>query len=183
MISEIYPHVEQNGILRSLFNKNVNYFEEDISIFASFSSNEHKKEFAFNFNQSNYWWHQNIGFCFKKGTALITKYEIQTSNQGCRPSIWSFSGSNNGKNWRYAETQNYNMSYNETYSVDWNHGVFRCYQLKGIKNQYDGYNTIDIKQIELFGTYFPKGFSLVCSLKTKKCTSMNGIIACIFLIA
>ena len=181
VVSEVYPYSQQNGILRSLFNKNPNYYNVDISIFLLYEYNGMKKEFAFNFDQSNYWVERNISFCFKKGSAFITKYEIQTTTGSCRPSIWSFAGSNDNRHWKYIEEQSYEMKSDEIVSKEWNHGVFRCYQLRGIKNQCTTTGRIDVKQIEIFGTYFPNGFPKKCTLKIRECSRMNLFFVMIIL--
>ena len=172
-MSILYPYSQQNGILRSLFNKNPNYYNDEISTFSPEEFGSLKKEFAFNFDQSNYWYGRNFSFCFKKGSAFITKYEIQTSSAGCRPQIWSFAGSNDNRHWKYIEEQNYSMGLNEILPVDWNHGIFRCYQLRGKENQMSNNGLIDIRQIEIFGTYFPNMFPKICSFKIKRCSKTN----------
>lgn len=174
VVSEVYSYSQQSGILKNLFSKNENYYNDDISIFVSGEDQNAKKEYAFNFDSSNYWVNNEIGFCFKKGRALITKYEIQTSSGLRRPSIWSFAGSNDRVHWKHVEKQNHQMSAEEIYPVDWNHGIYRCYQIVGINNIYEAAQRIDIRQIEIFGTYFPNGISMLqCSNRFKRCSELN----------
>ena len=181
--SETYSYVKQNGILRSFYNKNKNFYKENVSITAiSAGSEDLKEEYALNFNSANYFFLKSFSFCFKKGTALITKYELETSSNGCRPAVWSFAGSNNNKNWKHVEEHSHNMTKNEIYSVDWNHGIFRCYMLFGITNQCSATGNIDIRQIEIFGTYFPNGVPFPCSIIINKCAQRINFFVMIVLL-
>ena len=87
----------------------------------------------------------------------MTKYELQTSSYDCKASQWSFAGSNDKTTWKNKEEKSYNMGNEEIYPFDWNYGPYKCFQLLAIKSQCSSEKYHDIRQIEIFGTYYPKG--------------------------
>ena len=164
-MSEAYSYSPLNGILRSLFDKNSNYYVDNISILQR-NEGQNKKDYAFNFNNANYCYSNNIGFCFKRGNVYLTHYEIEVQNGTCKPSIWSFAGSNDGIHWKHSQTENHTMGAYEKFHVAWNYGPYRCFKITSIEPLVAACGTnFDIRQIELFGTYFPNGF--------KKCTILR----------
>ena len=122
-MSELYPYVSQNGILRSFFKKSQTYCNDEMISF--YSSNiydvRHPKNiFNFNFSDQNYWWSNGdppfVSFCLKKGSAYLTKYEIMNSPFGSSPKIWSFSASNTHNNWKIVKITNYTMEFYSDHS-------------------------------------------------------------------
>ena len=162
-MSKIYNYALRDGILHGFYNESETYYNnEKISIKASTLSGSYYPENAFNFNysRSNYWISASkepfISFCFKKGNAFLTGYEIMTSSYESRPFIWSFSGSNDNKHWKDIENAEHSMSKSEVFHVDWNHGPYKCFKLTSIKSITGGASS-DVMMIEIFGTYFING--------------------------
>ena len=154
-MSLVFPYIEQNGILKNFFANNTKYYEKDIEIISSTKSTSHSRESGFNFDDSNYCLSMTHGFCFKKGTAFITGYELKTTSYRCKLMNWTFSGSNNKQRWEHVERQSHELASNTPYHFAWNHGMYRCYLITGIPQT--DCSGVDIMQIEVFGTYFPNG--------------------------
>ena len=108
-MSLVFPYSEQNGILRSMYNKSADYYNKDLFIFSLSDNKNHLKDYAFDFNSSYYCFAKMIGFCFKKGNAFITGYELKASNPGCRPKNWTFAGSNDRIHWKNIEKHEHLM--------------------------------------------------------------------------
>ena len=164
-MSLLYPYVPKNGILRSFFNRSKTYYNDEMISFYSSSIYEvrHPKNiFNFNFSDQNYWWSNGdppfVSFCLKKGSAYLTQYEIMNSPFGSSPKIWSFSASNTHNSWKKVKITNYMMEYNSTYQVAFNYGPFRCFKFESIEGR-NGKKPVDIKMLEIFGTYFPNGIN------------------------
>ena len=172
-----FPYSELHGILRHLYDKDNSYYNKSIEIFSSGESSQYIKENAFNFGTSSYWIDiahkgQNeenyIGFCFKTGKATLIGYEFWTSSGTARPRIWSLSGSNDKVHWRRNTTVDHAMSQNETYYSPWNKGTFRCFRFDMLRNVYQSFDRgMDIKQIEVFGTYY------LTDAEFKKCSKIK----------
>ena len=163
-MSLVFPYSEQNGILRSMYNKSTDYYEKDLFIYSSsIGKTTHLNKSAFDFSSSDYCFASMMGFCFKKGNAFITGYELKAANQACRPKSWTFAGSNDRIHWKNIEKHEHEMSVREVYPVPWNHGFYRCFQLNGTPLDNCSMTGVDIDQIEIFGTYFPNG------VKEKSC--------------
>lgn len=170
-----FPHKEQNGILRYLYRRSSTYYN-NIEIFSYNSSGfykTHKPSSAFDFEASEYWIDINnpnsgnevfLSFCFNKGFSQIKGYEIKHPNGLDKPYIWTFSGSNDGINWSFNTTTEYNMSEKTVHYVGWKHGPFKCYRFDFIQNSYNFLRSTDVKQVEIFGTFYPNDF-FICGTK------------------
>ena len=186
-MSELYPYVPKNGILRSFFNKSNTYYNDEMISFFSSKINDKRHPshiFNFNFSDQNYWWSSGdppfVSFCLKKGSAYLTKYEIMNSPFDSSPKIWSFSASNTHNSWKKVKITNYTMEYNSSYQVDFNYGPFRCFKLESIEGR-NGKKPIDIKMLEIFGTYFPNGIKEKTCLQQMRRNSLTMfIIVCMF---
>ena len=183
-----FPYSELNGILKHLYDKDNSYFNKSIEQFSSGESSKYIRENAFNFGSSSYWtddthgnqeYENYIGFCFKTGKATLIGYEFWTSGEGARPRIWSLSGSNDRVHWRRNTTVDHPMEKNETYYTPWNKGTFRCFRFDMLKNVYDAFvRSSDIKQIEIFGTYYLTDPEfIVCSKFHRKRININFVIS------
>ena len=168
-MSLLFPYSEDGGILKSLFNKNAEYYKEDITLISRGSS-AHPSEGAFDFNDSKYSYGKTHGFCFKKGSAFAIGYEIKTSFGRCRPKTWNFSASNDGNSWKDIETYSKDMNALEKLYFEWNHGIYKCFRIVG--SPIEGYQCsgVDVMQIDIYGTYFPNG------VKQKSCIARNNHI-------
>ena len=156
-----FPHIENNGILKSFYNKNPKYYEDDIIIYASSHNYATKNENIYDFNESTYWiaLKEQQGdyfnsFCFKKGFAFLTGYEVTANNNAWKPSEWSFAGSNDNETWENNVSEKYVMNGSEIHHVNWNHGPYRCFKLTTLNNACNNNDRrADYVQIEIFGYY------------------------------
>lgn len=155
-----FPHRKMNGILRYFYKKDKLYFN-NTNIFTYNSSGTSLSLYdfnAFNFGSSSYWVSINndvfLSFCFESGFADLIGYEIYTSTGSLRPHKWSFSASNDNKEWIGKKNETHWMKSDETYYVPWRNGPARCYRFDFTLNAVNTTGQTDIKQIELFGRYF-----------------------------
>ena len=188
-----FPHKEQNGILRHLYRKDKNFYN-NTQIFSYDCSGVYGTRYPFNafdFGTSSYWLDSEnpnsnnenfISFCFKKGFAEIKGFELKTSSGSMRANVWTFSASNDNEKWSFNTTTSHKMNSSEVLYVDWNHGPFKCYRFDFIKNVNEYSRTTDVSQIELFGTYYPHDF-FVCATKKQKYYFYHEsilLVACLF---
>ena len=158
-----FPHKEQNGILRHLYRKNNAYYN-DTRIFSYDSSGFvkeylHYPHYIFDFGSNDHWFDSAnevfVSFCFEKGFASIKGYEIKGSSGTHQVKKWAFSGSIDNKNWLYNTTIEHAMIADEVFYVDWHHGPFKCFRIDIIQNVVNNYRMGDVKQVELFGIFYP----------------------------
>ena len=160
-----FPYSKQNGILKYFYNKDSKYYLNSITIFSAGEASNLVTSNAFDFGSSSYWMvsedkrkeesENYIGFCFKTGKATLIGYEFLTSSGEARPYIWSMSGSNDRIHWRGNTTVEHKMEKSQTYFSPWSKGTFRCFRFDMLRNVYQSFDRgIDIKQIEVFGTYY-----------------------------
>ena len=159
-----FPYSEQNGILRYFHNKDKNYFVNSISIFSSGEDSTLITSNAFDFNSSLCWLdtkHRTadtenyIGFCFKTGKATLIGHEISSASGAALPFKWSISGSNDKIHWHGNSTVEHLMGTNQVYYSPWSKGTFRCFRFDMLQDAYPYFDRgTDIKQIEVFGTYY-----------------------------
>ena len=170
-----FPYKSQDGILHYLYKKDKKYYKNN-KIF-SFASSGYKEPYlienAFDFNDSTYWYSKEeatehfISFCFLKGFVDLEKYEIHTSLSGDDiPYKWAFYGSNDNKAWTREENVTQEIEKGQSAVVEWRNGIFRCFKLILIKNSRNNLPS-DLRQIELFGTYYPNPSLRTCYNKHK----------------
>ena len=186
-----FPYSKQNGILRHFYDKDNNYFVNSISIFSSGEYVDSKTINAFIFDSDSYWFDNNhrtadtenyIGFCFKTGKATLIGHEISASPEPALPFRWSLSGSNDQIHWRGNSTVEHKMSANEIYYSPWTKGTFRCFRFDMLRNVYSSFDrAIDIKQIEVFGTYYLTDPKFCECYRYKRSTSIVSIIICLII--
>ena len=183
-----FPHREQNGILKHLYKKKREYYN-DTSIFSYNASGYHKQgnhlpQHALDFNDNNYWTDNDnpnsnnenfVSFCFKKGFAVIKGYEIKASSLTTLPNEWTLSASNDNEKWSFNKTTSHAMEKNEVFYVDWYFGPFRCYRFDFLNNTLNGRRASDVKQIEIFGMFYPNDF-LFCKTNKRKYASFDNSI-------
>ena len=158
-----YPHKELNGILRHMFRKDKNYYKNSLDIAYTGDSLGFVIDFLFDFDSGSYWLSATrpemfLSFCFKKGFAYISGYEIKTSASSARASKWAFSGSNNNETWEERTVVSHNLTLYETYYVEWKKGPFKCYRIDMLNSQDDRYRQFDFMKIELFGVFYPENY-------------------------
>ena len=158
-----FPHKQLNGILRHLFRKDKKYYENYLNVSFTGEGSNYPLKNVFDFDSDSYWFSETrpemfLSFCFKRGFAYVSGYEIKTSSGNARPSKWAFSGSNNNETWEERTVVSYNMSKDETYYVEWKKGPFRCYKIDVIDNLVNWCKQFDFKQIELFGVFYPENY-------------------------
>ena len=156
-----FPHKELNGILRHLYRKDKKYYENYLNVSFTGDSQDFPLKNVFDFDSRSYWLSATrpemfLSFCFKRGFAYVTGYEIKTSKSQARPSEWAFSGSNNNETWEEKTVVSYNMSAGQTYYVEWRKGPFKCYKVDMINSIDSRYRQFDFMQIELFGVFYPE---------------------------
>ena len=187
-----------NGILRYLFDKNR---EEYLTIVKTYASSVHDSNYlpinVINFADDDKLWHakdfENIGnyivvylpnYCIK-----LEGYSIQTSNIGpssttCHPKNWGFDASNDNRTWNHQVNITDDGTMNEalaTRYIKWSHGTYKYFRLMITGQQHDTKmkNSLDLNQIEFFGTLIPQA-PCFCSCKYIKHSAFS--LLCLLLI-
>ena len=157
MIVKEFPHIEMDGILKYLYDKNHSYYEYDIKYTSSGYYDNYYQRYAFDFDSSTFWLssitsQENfLSFCFIKFKAELIGYELKSSSGGARGKKWEFSGSDDNVIWHDTQQTEYSLKKNEVYFVDWRKKAYKCFKLTCLGNQQDSYLNFDLAQIEIFG--------------------------------
>ena len=181
------PYIGQNlnGILKYLYDNNNNNYLDIVKTYASSNhSDDNLPVNAINFANDNKYWHAKdndeignyIVVYLKNYYINLEGYSIQTSNfnfkGACHPKNWGFDASNDGKKWVHQANITDDGTMNKSLAsryIGWSHGTYKYFRLMITGEQYDGWNknSIDLNQIELFGTFLTRKPPL-CSCKYRK---------------
>ena len=193
-----YNGQNQSGILNYFHtNYNENYYEI-VKAFASSTFSDHPPEKAIDFDEKTYWHandYENIGnylvVYLKNYYIKLDGYSIQTTNFTpqvgiCHPKNWGFDASNNNRKWEHQVNITDDGSMNKRLAsryIRWSHGTYKYFRIMITGEQYDGNGkrSIDLNQIELFGTLTTRK-PLLCSCNANKCYTHSIAIAAITLI-
>ena len=183
-----FPYVGQNlnGILKHLYDtKKDSYFDIVKAYATSNDSNNFLPVNAINFVNNNKYWHakerENIGHYFvvylNNYYINLEGYSIQTTNFNpasgvCHPKNWGFDASNDGKKWEHQANITDDGTMNKALAsryIGWSHGTYKYFRLMITGQQHDGEGklSIDLNQIELFGTLTTRRPQL-CSCRFNK---------------
>ena len=162
-----FPHKQMNGILKYFSRMDKSYFNNS-KLFTYSSSGIWQDKYthnAFDFESDDYWISSEcdyifLSFCFARGFANLTGYEIRTTSGMRRPYKWYFSASNDNATWFGIKQEEHLMYEEETYYVDWSNGPAKCFKFGFIQNALNDTAQTDIKYIELFGSYFDNNLHL-----------------------
>ena len=175
-----FPYKELNGILRYFYKKDKSYYKTYLDYKSSGDITVdgvlYKTEYAFDFDESLYWLSgassgHFLSFCFKAGFAIISGYEIKTSNGNATPTEWAFSASNDNSTWEGRKEVKFAVGKGETHYEKWSAGPFRCYKIEPINSAFNVYKQFDLAQIEIYGKFFKN--SNGCTCKASKNVNSN----------
>ena len=151
-----------NGILKSFYNKDSEYYQNFIETFASSSETNYDYKDAFKFDNEKYWVANPdqegeifISFCLKNYFSKIEGFEIQTSNGLNLPQNFSFSSSLNKED-KYYNYVNYSHAFSKEDSLyfSYHSSISKCFKLTCIKST-NIVPVFDVRHIDIYGEIHP----------------------------
>ena len=147
-----------HGILRSFSDQGSDVYSSNLKYYgSSYSINNDYPQYAFDFNNTNFWCAHGLQagdvyleFCLTQYYVKIEGFEMQTTDLHNLPKEFAFSSSND--NVTYSHMKNYSHSYDKSEVQYFTYRsppskCFRLYCIKSIQNK----AYFDVQHLEIYG--------------------------------
>ena len=135
------------GVLKYMHYMDENYFKTQIKFIYSnvWAGSGVSHTAPLDPDDSGYWISDGnkvkdhfYGFCFLNATIKLTSYEMKTTSGTNKPVRWYFSGSNDGKSWKYKTEYRHKYSDNEVKRFEWKHEPYKCFMINCLESTRSG---------------------------------------------